>query len=82
MPLAMDTYEGYGQAAESAFEKVSNEHRLTRGKEKHYSMSQIIMRLQMAVMRGVARQLLRRKTFEDNVKEVEVEGEVGEVVDE
>jgi len=70
MPLAADTFGGFGVLAEEAMCKAAREAQLLRGGNA-LSCTQLRQRMQVAVMRGVARQLLRRITH----FATEVEGE-------
>ena len=62
--MAADTFGGFGTEAEKALRKVSREAQLLRGSDV-LPVTQLRQRLQLAIMRGLARQLLRRLTFED-----------------
>ena len=60
MPLAADTYGGFGTEADLALRKVVKHARLFQG-ESAITATQLRQKLQLAVMRGLARQLLRRQ---------------------
>ena len=62
LPLAADTFGGFGAQAEEALHEVSKNAKLLRGASAP-TATQLRQRLQVAVMRGVARQLLRRLTY-------------------
>ena len=68
VPLAMDTFGGVGERAKK---------RIYRGNaldDRNVSRRGLTQRLQVAVMRGVARQLLRRLAVEEEKEEGEVVG--------
>lgn len=63
VPLAMDTFGGVGPAAEKAISVAVAHARIFRGNalcDRALSRRMLLQRLQVAVMRGVSRQLLRR----------------------
>ena len=63
VPLAMDTFGGMGEKAQKAIRDVVAHARIFRGNalcDRSLSLLGMRQRLQVAVMRGVARQLLRR----------------------
>ena len=63
IPLAMDTFGGIGDRARKAIAIVIAHARIFRGSamfDRAVSKRCLIQRLQVAMMRGVARQLLRR----------------------
>ena len=70
-PLAVDTFGGFGKQAEDAIHEVVKHAQLLRGSGS-LQATHVRQRLQVAVFRGVARQLLRRITHhdEDEVEEV------------
>ncbi len=69
MPLAADTFGEFGSKAEEAMHEMTKQERLLRG-TCATPLIHVLQRLQCAVFRGVARQLLRRLThheMEDDV---------------
>ena len=63
VPLAMDTFGGVGERAQHAISIVVANARIYRGNalyDRNVSRRGLTQRMQVAVMRGVARQLLRR----------------------
>ena len=64
LPLAADTFGGFGVQAESALHQLTKDARLLRGESAPQAVH-IRQRLQIAVLRGVARQVLRRITHHD-----------------
>ena len=63
VPLAMDTFGGVGDRARKAITTAVSHARIHRGNalyDRTVSRRGLIQRLQVALMRGVARQLLRR----------------------
>jgi hypothetical protein len=65
LPLATDTFGGFGELARQAIKKVASQARLCRGADERLTGGRLLQRLQVSVMKGVARQLLRRITHED-----------------
>ena len=65
LPLAADTFGGFGPLAEEAIFKVAKHARLRRGVAA-LTASQLFQRLQFAVLRGVARQVLRRMNHQED----------------
>ena len=68
MPLAMDTFGGVGERAEKAISIVVANARIFRGNalyDRNVSRRGLTQRMQVAVMRGVARQLLRRLAVDE-----------------
>ena len=61
LPLAVDTFGGFGMQADAAIGEVAKHALLLRGPSAPPA-SHIRQRLQVAVFQGVARQLLRRIT--------------------
>ena len=70
MPLAADTFGGFGPTAEDAMSKVAKDAQLLRGVDALPAIH-LRQRLQIAVLRGVARQLLRRITQHDLEEELD-----------
>ena len=64
LPLAADTFGGFGPQAELALHKVTKDAQLLRGDSAPPAVH-LRQRLQVAVLRGVARQLLRRITHHE-----------------
>ena len=64
LPLAADTFGGFGAHAESALLEIAKNAELLRGSSAP-PPAHLRQRLQMAILRGVARQLLRRITHHD-----------------
>ena len=63
IPMAMDTFGGVGSAAKKAINVAVSHARIHHGNalyDRTLSRRALLQRLQVAVMRGVARQLLRR----------------------
>ena len=63
VPLAMDTFGGLGPAAKKAIKVAVAHARIHHGNalyDRTLSRRSLLQRLQVAAMRGVARQLLRR----------------------
>ena len=63
IPLAMDTFGGVGEGTKKAISVAVAHARLHRGNtlyDRTLTRRALLQRLQVAVMRGVARQLLRR----------------------
>ena len=60
LPLAADTFGGFGEQAEAAMREVTKNAQLLRGDS--LPPTHLRQRLQFAILRGVARQLLRRFT--------------------
>ncbi len=60
LPLAVDTFGGFGEVASHAIDHLANELRLFRGKDAGPARQKIIQRLQVTLFRGVAYQILRR----------------------
>ena len=71
VPLAADTFGGFGDSASDAISKVAAHARLCRGEDFELTRTRLVQRLQVAVMRGVARQLLRRITHPGNDNETD-----------
>ena len=68
VPLAMDTFGGVGERAKKAISIVVANARIFRGNalyDRNVSRRGLTQRMQVAVMRGVARQLLRRLAVEE-----------------
>ena len=68
VPLAMDTFGGVGERAKKAISIVVANARIFRGNalyDRNVSRRGLTQRMQVAVMRGVARQLLRRLAVDD-----------------
>jgi hypothetical protein len=65
IPLAVDTFGGFGELARSALCKVATHARLCRGADFGTTRGRLLQRLQATLMRGVARQLVRRIKHED-----------------
>ena len=68
VPLAMDTFGGMGSAARKAVNVAVSHARIFRGNalyDRTLTRRMLAQRLQVAVMRGVARQLLRRLGVDD-----------------
>ena len=66
LPLAIDTFGGFGELAQQAIRKAANGARLMRNEDCALSRSRLLQRLQVSAMMGVARQLLRRQTYDDD----------------
>ena len=58
LPLAADTFGGFGKLAWGAFEFL---HSKIEGLQPSFTFTRLIQTLQIAVLRGVAEQLLRRR---------------------
>ena len=68
MPLATDTFGGVGERVKKAISIVVANARIFRGNalyDRNVSWRGLTQRMQVAVMRGVARQLLRRLAVEE-----------------
>jgi hypothetical protein len=65
LPLAADTFGGFGDLAKQAITKAASHAKLCRGADARGARSRILQRLQVSAMKGIARQLLRRVTHED-----------------
>ena len=68
VPLAMDTFGGVGERAKKAISIVVANARIFRGNalyDRNVSRRGLTQRMQVAVMRGVARQLLRRLAVDE-----------------
>ena len=77
MPLAMDTFGGVGERAEHAIAIAVAHARIYRGNalyDRNVSRRGLVQRMQVAVMRGVARQLLRRLAVAEEEEEGVVVG--------
>ena len=68
-PLAADSFGGFGCEAERAISKVSREAQLLRGSDV-LPATHLRQRLQMSILKGLARQLLRRLTYGEAVDSV------------
>jgi len=64
LPLAADTFGGFGVQAEVALHQISKDALLLRGLSAPPAIH-LHQRLQIAILRGVVRQLLRRITHHD-----------------
>ena len=64
LPLAADTFGGFGSKAEGAMHEMAKQERLLRG-SCATPLLHVRQRLQCAVMRGVYRQLLCRLTHHE-----------------
>ena len=64
LPLAADTFGGFGIHAELAMHEMAKDALLLRGTSAP-TVNHLRQRLQIAVLRGVARQLLRRLTHHE-----------------
>ena len=64
LPSAADTFGGFGIQAEGAMKEAAKNSALLRGSDA-ISSAHMRQNLQLAVLRGVARQLLRRITHHD-----------------
>ena len=74
VPMAMDTFGGVGEAAKKAIGVAVAHARIFRGNalcDRSLSRLALRQRLQVAVMRGVGRQLLRRLGVRENDEEVD-----------
>jgi hypothetical protein len=63
MPLAMDTFGGFGPSATEALEVVADQIRTLKGEEedeKEYKAKRIAQKLRVVMLRFVARQILSR----------------------
>ncbi|MCP4268048.1 MAG: hypothetical protein GY777_21170, partial [Candidatus Brocadiaceae bacterium] len=60
LPLAVDTFGGFGVVASHAIDTLANQLRLFRGKEAGPARQRAIQRLQVTLFRGIAYQILRR----------------------
>ena len=60
LPLVADSFGGFSPVALGAISRVAKEARLRRGRDADTTISNITQRLQVALFKGVARQLLRR----------------------
>ena len=69
LPLAVDTFGGFGSEAVEALEKVAKQTRMCRGEDTEMSRGRLLQRLQVVLFRGIARQLLRRLTYDEEVPE-------------
>lgn len=70
LPLAADSFAGFGDCARSAIRRAVAQGRLYRGNalcDRNTSQRSLMQRLQVTVLRGVARQLLRRLAVDDPV---------------
>ena len=68
VPLAMDTFGGVGERAKKAISIAVAHARIFRGDalyDRNVSRRGLTQRLQVALMRGVARQLLRKRLAVD-----------------
>ena len=68
LPLAMDTFGGVGERAKKAISIVVANACIFRGNalyDRNVSRRGLTQRMQVAVMRGVARQLLRRVGWQE-----------------
>ena len=77
VPLAMDTFGGVGERAEHAIAIAVAHARIYRGSalyDRNVSRRGLVQRMQVAVMRGVARQLLRRLAVAEEEEEGVVVG--------
>ena len=77
VPLAMDTFGGVGERAEHAIAIAVAHARIYRGNalyDRNVSRRGLVQRMQVAVMRGVARQLLRRLAVAEEEEEGVVVG--------
>lgn len=63
IPLALDTLGGFGAQAMKAIGKVADHARLTHGKDNEATVNSITQRLRVAMMRGVAQQILLRASL-------------------
>ena len=75
IPLAADTFGGFGPEAIKAITKVANQARLLQGADAPTTVRTLSQRLRIVVMRGVAHQLLRRLTHPGVEEFVESESE-------
>ena len=64
LPLAADTFGGFGVQAEAAMHKILKDHQLLRGVDAPPA-THLRQHLQISVLRGVSRQLLRRLTHSE-----------------
>jgi hypothetical protein len=69
LALAADTFGGFGEQAVSAISQVARESKLRRGPDEGTTASRLRQRLQVAVLRGVARQLLPHVDWEEELPE-------------
>ena len=77
VPLAMDTFGGVGERSEHAIAIAVAHARIFRGNalyDRNVSRRGLVQRMQVAVMRGVARQLLRRLAVAEEEEEGVVVG--------
>ncbi len=68
-PLAADSFGGFGFEAERAIRKASREAQLLRGSDV-LPATHLRQRLQLSILKGLARQLLRRLTYGEAVDSV------------
>ena len=71
VPLTMDTFGGVGERAKKASSIVVADARIFRGNalyDRNVSRRGLTQRMQVAVMRGVTRELLRRLAVVDEEK--------------
>ena len=69
VPLAIDTFGGLGATAHEAVRKASSQARMCRGQDQELTRGRLVERVQVSLFRGIARQLLRRLAYDEEVPE-------------
>lgn len=78
VPMALDTFGGFGESARKAIVRVANEGRLFRGMDFELSKKRIAQKLRVVMLRGVGSQIVRRLAAQGAAVEEEQEDEVHE----
>ena len=75
LPMAVDTFGGFGPNAMGAMERVANEMRVAKDMDPQVSTKRLAQKLRVVVMSHVANKLLRRSKFSCDEKEMQKEVE-------
>ena len=78
LPMAVDTFGGFGPNAIGALERVANEMRVAKDMEAQVSSKRLAQKLRVVVMSHVATEILWRSKFSHG--EEEMQQEVGEAL--
>ena len=73
LPLAVDTFGGFGPNAIAAMERVANEMRVAKDMDPTISTKRLAQKLRVVVMSHVANELLRRSKLYGNETEMQKE---------
>lgn len=74
LPLAVDTFGGFGPNATAAMERVANEMRVAKDMDPQISTKRLAQKLRVVVMSHVANELLRRSKFPSDERYTEGSG--------